>query len=92
MLAGLVSQEAVLVEVHHQELVKLHVLVPLQGRAVAGPAEPLQVDAEALWQLQVGRQREKEVLRQCRGRQSPSPPFPLGVGGAQARMTHLSEF
>lgn len=51
MLAGFVSQEAVLVEVHHEELVKLHVLVPLQGRAVAGPAKPLQMDAEALWQL-----------------------------------------
>lgn len=51
MLAGFVSQEAVLVEVHHQELVELHVLMPLQGRAVAGPAEPLQVDAEALGQL-----------------------------------------
>lgn len=60
MLAGFMSQEAVLVEVHHQELVKLHVLMPLQGRALAGPAEPLQVDAEALWQLQA---EGREVLR-----------------------------
>lgn len=51
MLTGFVSQEAVLVEVHHEELVKLHVLVPLQGRAVAGPAEPLEMDTEALGQL-----------------------------------------
>lgn len=55
MLTGLVSQEAVLIEVHHQELVKLHVLMPLQGRAMAGPAEPLEMDTEALRQLWVER-------------------------------------
>lgn len=48
------SEEVVLVDVHHQELVELHVLVPLQGRAVAGPAQPLQVDAQALGELRVG--------------------------------------
>lgn len=64
MLAGFVSQEAVLVEVHHEELVKLHVLVALQGRAVAGPAEPLQVDAQALRQL---RAEGREPLGPCGG-------------------------
>lgn len=70
MLVGFVSQEAVLVEVHHQELVKLHVLMPLQGRALAGPAEPLQVDAEALWQLQA---EGREVLRRGRADKVHSP-------------------
>lgn len=46
------SKEVVLVDVHHQELVELHMLMSFQGRAVAGPAQPLQVDAQALRELQ----------------------------------------
>ena len=53
-VTGLVSEEAILVDVHHQELVELHVLVPLQGCAVAGPAQPLEVDAQTLGELRVG--------------------------------------
>lgn len=83
MLAGFMSQEAVLVEVHHQELVKLHVLMPLQGRALAGPAEPLQVDAEALWQLQA---EGREVLRWGRADRVHSP----SMVDYKHRRTHLS--
>lgn len=56
------SEEVVLVDVHHQELVKLHVLVPLQGGAVAGPAQPLEVDAQALRELR----GEKPGGAECR--------------------------
>lgn len=41
----------ILVDVHHQKLIELHVLMPLQGRAVAGPAQPLEVDAQTLREL-----------------------------------------
>lgn len=74
MLAGFVSQEAVLVQVHHQELVKLHVLMALQGRAVAGPAEPLQVDAEALWQLRAEGKGKAQAVQRPTARLLPSRP------------------
>lgn len=43
--------EVLLVQVHDEELAELHVLVPLQGQALAGPTQPLQVDAETLREL-----------------------------------------
>ena len=54
------SKEVVLVDVHHQEFIELHVLMPLQGRAVAGPAQPLEVDAQALGELRAGRGRNRK--------------------------------
>lgn len=69
MLPGSVPQEVVLVDVHHQELIELHVLMALQGRAVAGPAQPLQVDAQTLREL---RARETEAAG-CRGRDPAGP-------------------
>lgn len=81
MLAGFVSQEAVLVQVHHEELVELHVLMALQGRAVAGPAEPLQVDAEALWQLRAEGKGKTQAVQRLTAPPPPeraqvqSPPF-----------------
>lgn len=61
MLAGFVAEEVILVDVHHQELVELHVLVALQGRAVAGPTQPLEVDAETLRELRAGQTRALRV-------------------------------
>lgn len=86
MLTRFVSQKAVLIDVHHQELVKLHVLMPLQGRAMAGPAEPLQVDAETLGQLWA----EGKELRCFRSWRSPSPPLPISTADHVHRQTHLS--
>lgn len=83
------SEEVVLVDVHHQELVELHVLVPLQGRAVAGPAQPLQVDAQALGELRVGggetgsaecREQPPRVLRNRAGKE-------CGVGSPSLVLT-----
>lgn len=75
------SQETVLVDVHHQELIKLHVLVPLQRGAVTGPAQPLQVDAQTLRELRGERDR-----RGRRGSAGPGIPPPgqsqAGRGGA----------
>lgn len=45
------TQEAVLVDVHYQELVELHMLVALEWGALAGPAQPLKVDTQTLRQL-----------------------------------------
>lgn len=58
-------KEVILVDVHHQELIELHVLMPLQGGAMAGPAQPLQVYAQALRELQVG--ERPQVLSVRRG-------------------------
>lgn len=66
--------EAMLVDVHDEELTELHVLVPLERHAVAGPAQPLQVDAETLRQLRSktppchkGGQRGKEGCSEQHG-------------------------
>jgi hypothetical protein len=75
VLIGFVSQEAVLIDVHHQELIKLHVLVPLQGRAVAGPTQSLQVDAQALRELWAG-EEQKELRSPRSGTQGPSKGKP----------------
>lgn len=80
MPAGFVSQEAVLVEVHHQELIKLHMLMALQGRAVAGPAEPLQVDAQALWQLRAEGKGSAQMV-QGQTESLPSPRQTTSAGG-----------
>lgn len=52
------SKEMILIDIHHQEFIKLHMLVPLQGCAVAGPTEPLEVDAQALRELWVRKKPE----------------------------------
>lgn len=46
------GSKAMLVAVHDQELAELHVLVAFQRHPVVGPAQPLQVDAETLRELQ----------------------------------------
>lgn len=51
VLTRFMSKEMILIDIHHQEFIKLHMLVPLQGCAVAGPTEPLEVDAQALREL-----------------------------------------
>lgn len=70
MLTRFMSKEVVLVDVHHQEFIKLHVLVPLQGRAVAGPTQPLEVDTQALRELRV---REKPESAECQEWATGSP-------------------
>ena len=75
-MTGLVSQEVVLVDVHHQELAELHVLMPLQGCAVAGPAQPLEVDAQALRELRRRDGRSGGPERDPGGpRAEPDPGF-----------------
>ena len=80
-MTGLVSQEVVLVDVHHQELAELHVLVPLQGRAMAGPAQPLEMDAQALRQL---RRRNRKGGGQERDRGAPDQSQTQGSGSRAA--------
>lgn len=72
--------EVLLVQIHDEELAELHVLIPLQGQAMAGPTQPLQVDAETLRELERqegngavgGRTRHSHV--QCSGNTSPGFP------------------
>lgn len=52
LLAGFGTRNSIFVDVHDQELVELNVLVSLEGSALVGPAQPLQVDAQTLGQLQ----------------------------------------
>lgn len=79
------SKEVVLVDVHHQELVELHMLVPLQGRAVAGPAQPLQVDAQTLRELQVGESGSAECWERA-----PKRPRKQGQQGVWCGLTFPS--
>lgn len=87
MLAGFVAEEVILVDVHHQELVELHVLVALQGRAVAGPAQPLEVDAETLRELRAGQTRALRVGGGTREHSGPEAKPTRRGGGA-----HLAQF
>lgn len=52
LLAGFGTRNSIFVDVHDQELVELDVFMSLQGSALVWPAQPLQVDAQTLRQLQ----------------------------------------
>lgn len=60
LLAGFGTRNSIFVDVHDQEFVELDVLVSLQGSALVGPAQPLQVDAQTLGQLQ-GHGQERKI-------------------------------
>lgn len=74
--------EVLLVPIHDEELAELHVLVPLQGQAVAGPTQPLQVDAETLRELE-SQEGEREMgllvagrgIPMCNVAETKSPKF-----------------
>lgn len=62
--------KVLLVQIHDEELAELHVLIPLQGQAVAGPTQPLQVDAETLRELE-RQEGEREMGLLVAGRGIP---------------------
>lgn len=63
LLAGFGTRNPIFVDVHDQEFVELDVFVSLQGSALVWPAQPLQVDAQTLGQLQeCGQERRIHIF------------------------------